>query len=208
MVDPAVLPGFLAAVAVILIAPGPDMAFMVASGLEGGASAAVRAAVGITAGVTVYVILSAVGIGTLLGASPAALTGVRLGGAAYLCHLGVGAWRRAALQTIDVDGEPGTSFFRRGFVVNITNPKIAVFFAAFLPQFVAADRGNVVLQLVVLGLILQSLGLAVDLAVGVMAGTVRDVVLARPRLHTGLARAAATTYLLVAAALVVEALRA
>lgn len=209
MIDPAVLPGFLAAVAVILVAPGPDMAFMVASGLEGGAGAAVRAAVGITAGVTVYVVLSAVGVGALLQASPEALAAVRLGGAAYLCHLGVRTWRQPGPPSDEAtSGQPVASFFRRGFVVNITNPKIAVFFAAFLPQFVAADRGNVALQLVLLGLILQSLGLVVDLAVGVMAGAVRDVVLARPRLHVGMTRAAAGVYLLVAAALVAETLLA
>lgn len=204
IIDPAVLPGFLGAVAVILVAPGPDMAFMVAAGLEGGTGAAVRAALGITAGVSVYVVLSAVGVGALLQASPGALVAVRLGGAAYLLHLGVRAWRAAGDHAVYALPGRMASFFRRGFVVNITNPKIAVFFAAFLPQFVVAERGAVVTQLVVLGLILQSLGLALDLVVGVLAGTVRDRVLVRPRLHARLTRAAAGVYLVVAGVLVAE----
>ena len=83
-IDLSPLPAFLAAVGIVLIAPGPDMVYMVAAGLAGGRSAATRAAFGITAGVAVYVVAVAAGLGTLVASHPAAVVGMRLVGAAYL----------------------------------------------------------------------------------------------------------------------------
>lgn len=196
MIDPVVLPSFLVALAVILLVPGPDMAFMVAAGLEGGRPAAVRAALGITTGVSVYVVVTALGLGVVLSTRPALLAAVQVGGALYLLNLAYTTWRARASGQAAV--APKAQYFRRGFVVNLLNPKIAVFFAAFLPQFVVPGRGPIVIQLVTLGVLLQLAGLGMDLVVGVAAGGVRRRILDRPHVEQRLVRAAACVYAVLA----------
>lgn len=207
MVAPEILLPFLLAVLLILIAPGPDMAFVVASGVAAGRRGGVLAAVGITVGVSVHVLLAALGIGALLQAMPALSEGIRLAGAAYLAYLAVVTWRAAGSETMSMELEDGKGYWRifwRGMIVNLTNPKIILFFAAFLTQFVDPDRGSVALQFLTLGLIVQVAGLTVDAAMGFAAGTVRDVFTRRPGLHGLLDRIAAGVFAVLAAALLVE----
>lgn len=209
MVTPEVLLPFLLAVLAILVAPGPDMAFVVASGVSAGRRGGVLAAVGITVGVSVHVLLAALGTGALLRAVPALADGVRLAGAAYLAYLAVVTWRAAGSAVVGAGLEGGkgySSIFWRGMIVNLTNPKIILFFAAFLTQFVDPDRGSVALQFLTLGLILQATGFVVDAAMGLAAGSVRDIFARRPGLHVLLDRVAATVFAVLAAALLVEVL--
>lgn len=205
LLDLGVLPGFLIAVLVILVAPGPDMAFMVASGLNGGRRGATRAAFGITTGVTVYVLLTAAGLGAVLAAAPTAVNVIRLAGAAYLGYLALSTWRAAGADLEPQSDQQATShIFRRGFLVNLSNPKIALFFTAFLPQFLGDVIGNPALQLLMLGLVLQLLGLLVDLIVGYAAGTMREQVLQRPKVRRALDRLSAMVYAALAMFLVAE----
>ena len=207
MVAPEVLLPFLLAVLAILVAPGPDMAFVVASGVSAGRRGGVLAAVGITVGVSVHVLLAALGTGALLRAVPALAEGIGLAGAAYLAYLAVVTWRAAGSATVGAGLEGGEGYrriFWRGVVVNLTNPKVILFFAAFLTQFVDPARGSVALQFLTLGLILQTAGLAVDAAMGFAAGSVRDVFARRPGLHALLDRVAASVFAVLAAALLVE----
>jgi threonine/homoserine/homoserine lactone efflux protein len=179
-VDLSILPAFLVAVGLVLIAPGPDMAFMVTAGLAGGRPAATRAAFGITSGVLVYVVAVTVGLGTVVAGHPGVLTGIQLLGAAYLARLAYTAIRESR-GDVDRPAESGTRrWFTRGFVVNLTNPKIALFFLAFLPQFLGASSTNPARQLLVLGVLLQLSGLVVDLLVGWTAGAFRERVLRKP----------------------------
>jgi threonine/homoserine/homoserine lactone efflux protein len=178
-IDLSPLPGFLAVVGLILIAPGPDMAYMVGAGLAGGRSAATRAAFGVTSGVAVYVVGVAAGLGVLVAAHPGVLVGLQLVGAAYLAWLAYNAVQESR-QGSELAAHPtGRDWFRRGFVVNLTNPKIALFFLAFLPQFLGAATSPA-LQLLLLGVVLQLAGLVVDLLVGWAAGALRDRVFRRP----------------------------
>lgn len=209
MVAPEVLLPFLLAVLLILIAPGPDMAFVVASGISAGRRGGVFAAVGITLGVSVHVLLAALGLGALLRAAPALGEGIRLAGAAYLAYLAVVTWRAAGEATMGGELEGGKGYWRifwRGVVVNLTNPKIILFFTAFLTQFVEPDRGSVALQFLTLGLILQAAGLTVDAAMGLAAGSVKDIFARRPALHKRLDRIAASVFAVLAAAILVEVL--
>ncbi|AXK46633.1 LysE family translocator [Brachybacterium saurashtrense] len=195
MLDVSVLPAFLLAVMVILVTPGPDMAFMIATGINQGRGAAVRGAFGVTTAMGIWVLIAATGLGVALAQVPAALDAIRLVGAAYLGFLAVTTWRRAGAAVAEAAVVPNV--FRRGFVVNITNPKVALFFVAFLPQFLGtagASGQSPFAQILMLGLLLQLAGLATDLAIGSAAGVFRDAVLSRRRVRLALDAAAGTVY--------------
>lgn len=192
-VDLGVLPAFITASVILLLAPGPDMAFIVATGLRDGPRGASRAAFGITAGVSVYVVLTALGLGAFLATAPGVAEAIQLGGAAYLAYLAWVTWRSSG-SPLETSTVRPADVFRRGFVVNISNPKIMLFFTAFLPQFLGDATENPVLQLLMLGLVLQILGLLADLAIGYAAGAVRDRVLQHTRVRMHLERLAAGLY--------------
>jgi threonine/homoserine/homoserine lactone efflux protein len=205
-VDVSVLPTFIAAVAILLLAPGPDMVFMVATGLRDGRKGAARAALGITAGVSVYVLLAALGLGVVLTSAPGAITVIQLGGAAYLAYLAWETWHSSRSPLEASTGEPA-GVFRRGFVVNIANPKIILFFTAFLPQFLGDTTGNPVLQLLMLGVVLQTLGFLSDLAIGYAAGAIRDRVLERTSARSFMQWLAAGVYGILATVLLIDIMR-
>ncbi|MGP9536739.1 LysE family translocator [Brachybacterium sp. AOP43-C2-M15] len=188
----SVLPAFLLAVTVILVTPGPDMAFMIATGINQGRRAAVRGAFGVTTAMTIWVLVAATGLGVALSQLPAALDAIRLAGAAYLAVLAISTFRHAGAAI--AEGAVVQNVFRRGFVVNITNPKIALFFVAFLPQFLGTADASPFAQILMLGLLLQLTGLVADLAIGSAAGLFRDAVLRRPRVRLALDGAAGTVY--------------
>lgn len=205
-IDVGVLPAFVPAVVVLLLAPGPEMAFMVATGLRDGRGGATRAALGITAGVSVYVALTALGLGVFLAAVPGVVDVIQVGGAAYLAYLAWETWRSSGAQ-LKTTSAGSAEVFRRGFAVNLSNPKIMLFFTAFLPQFLGDTAVNPVVQLLMLGLVLQLLGLLTDLAIGYGAGAVRDRILRRTRAQSFLERTAAGVYGVLAAVLLGDAVR-
>ncbi len=178
------------------------MAFMIAAGVGGGRRAAIRAALGVTAGVTIYVLITAAGLGILLARLPAALDAIRVVGAGYLAYLAWQTFRRAGAEHQDA-GQDG-HVFRQGFIVNLTNPKIALFFIAFLPQFLGDAELNPALQLLFLGVVLQACGLVVDLAVGFAAGTMRDHVLRKRSVRLALDLFTGAVYLTLATLLVID----
>lgn len=162
---------FLLASLAICVAPGADMAFIVACGLAGGRRAGVVAALGISAGVTVWALVTALGLGAALEAVPPLQLALRVAGAAYLAVLAWQTWRSATEQTRGaVAARTTRQVFVRGFTTNLLNPKMLLFFTAFLPQFVTDDGWSVTAQLVVLGVTLQAIGLTIDGAIGYAAG--------------------------------------
>ncbi|MCC5947153.1 MAG: LysE family translocator [Nitriliruptoraceae bacterium] len=193
-------------VILILLTPGPDMAFMVASGVEGGHPGALRAALGITAAVSVYVLLTALGLGAALVAAPMLLDWVRALGAAYLAWLGVGTWRESmrVRQRDELPSSASGRYFTRGFVVNITNPQILLFFAALLPQFVTTGHGPFALQILTLGLLVQLTGFLLDVGFGFAAGTFRDRILKNEQAQIRLLRTAAIAYLCLSIAITAD----
>lgn len=173
MIDPTVLPLFLLASLLICIAPGTDMAYMVAVGISGGRAAAMRASAGVAVGVLVYSLAVAAGTGVLVQRFPWSLTTIRLIGIGYLAWLAVGAFRDARRRTsLGAREREGGSWFRQGLVVNLTNPKMALFFLAFLPQFLGAATSSAA-QFIVLGLCFLVIGYIVDTTVGLLAGALR-----------------------------------
>src|ERR1700682_2485099 len=157
---------FLAAGLALNFTPAPDMLYVAARGASEGRAAGIVSALGIGAGTLVHIALVALGLAALLSAVPVAYATVRLAGAAYLIYLGVRALRsRADLTTPRVKAAPPLAIFRQGVLTNVFNPKVALFFLAFLPQFVDSSRGNPSLQVVVLGLLFDATGTLVNLAV-------------------------------------------
>jgi threonine/homoserine/homoserine lactone efflux protein len=171
----------------LLVAPGPAILYVVAESFRGGRRAGVVASFGLTAGILVHVAAATLGLSALLAASAVLFGIVKYAGAAYLSWLGVDYLRkRRRAEKRGGDGRAREApparavgdgrFFRRGFVINTLNPKVAVFFLAFFPQFASPLRGDLTLQLLALGLLFALLTLAVDVAYAVTAGTAADAV--------------------------------
>jgi len=171
----------LTAVALLLV-PGPAVLFVVVQGAEQGRRVGLASVAGIHLGTLVHVAAATVGLSALVVASAVAFSAVKYAGAAYLVYLGV---RR--LLARDEVVEPGRQreslrrAFARGIVVNVLNPKTALFFLAFLPQFVDPDRGGVWSQVLVLGLVFVGLGLISDSLYALAAGTVGGLLRRRRR---------------------------
>jgi threonine/homoserine/homoserine lactone efflux protein len=156
---------FTAAVALLNATPGVDLLLTVSRTLQGGARAGVAAALGINAGCAVHALAAAFGLATLLALLPRAFRAIELAGAAYLAWLGLGllraAWRppAPALESRDQEAavpraRPAVSFaadFRTGLLTNLLNPKVALFFIAFLPPFVGPQADQRTTALLVLG---------------------------------------------------------
>lgn len=166
--------GFVAAALVVLLIPGPGVMYVVARSAGQGYRAGLASAIGLSAGALVHVAAAAAGLAAILLTSATAFGIVKLLGAGYLVFLGLRtllAGRAAGEETA-----PAAPLYRLvldGVVVSVFNPKIAVFFLAFLPQFVDPSRGPVAQQVVVLGLIYCGLALATDSAYAVLAGSLR-----------------------------------
>lgn len=203
-----VIPAFVIAVMMICISPGQDMAFVVASAVDSGSRAGVMSALGLSIGMFVHTLLAAIGVAALLNAFPLAIDAVRLLGAGYLIYLAVVTLRaaRAAGLTEDV-GTHAQRFFARGAITNLANPKIILFFAAFMPQFVRPERGNVATQFLVLGIIFLIIGLAVDIVVGLSAGRLRMFLVKGGRAAMTLSVLSGLTFGTIAVLLVTEVVR-
>lgn len=173
MFDLASLALFMTATLALNLAPGPDMLYVSTRSLTQGRRAGVISALGIAAGAVVHTVAIASGLAALLRALPLAYEIVRFAGAAYLIWLGVQALRGkvgpASRKTLDRASE--WTVFRQGAITNILNPKVALFFLAFLPQFADPARGSVALQIVVLGFLFNISGTIVNIAVAYLAAS-------------------------------------
>jgi threonine/homoserine/homoserine lactone efflux protein len=171
--DFASLALFMTATLALNLAPGPDMLYVSTRSLAQGRRAGVISALGIAAGAVVHTVAIASGLAALLRALRLAYEIVRLAGAAYLIWLGVQALRGkagpASSKTLDRASE--WAVFRQGAITNILNPKVALFFLAFLPQFADPARGSVALQIVVLGCVFNTSGTIVNIAVAHLAAS-------------------------------------
>jgi len=158
---------FVTAAAALVLAPGPDTVFVLSAGAAGGQRAGALAALGVSSGVLVHTALVAVGVAALLSTSPVAFAALKLCGGAYLCWLG--ARTLAGTGSLGSEGEVSRPF-AAGFVTNVLNPKVAVFFLAFLPQFVD-DTGTTTVP--VLGATYATLTAVYLVGVGATAGRAR-----------------------------------
>jgi threonine/homoserine/homoserine lactone efflux protein len=158
-----------------MIAPGPDMLFILATGARGGPRAGLLATAGVASSEILQITAVAAGLSALFAAAPAAFTALRLCGAVYLLYLGIQALRSARrggpVSTAPAGPAPsGRYALMRGAVTNLANPKMVTFVVAFLPQFVDRGLGHVPLQFAILGSIFVAFEILVDGTVGLTAG--------------------------------------
>ncbi len=186
MPDSSAFSLFLAAAVVLAVTPGPGIFYVLARSIKGGRREGYASAAGTAVGGIFHVVAAALGISALLAASAEAFTVVKWVGAAYLIYLGV----RALLskdQAVDLDTserrETKRAFYQ-GITTEILNPKTALFFLAFIPQFVN-PRGAVVLEFILLGCISVFLNTSMDIIVATLAGPIGTQLRRRPRLRRG-----------------------
>ncbi len=184
MIDSTSLTIFVTAALILLLTPGPAVLFIVARSLEQGRPAGVVSAFGVGTASFLHVIVAALGLSALLMQSAIAFGVVKYLGAAYLIYLGIKTLRSPSdmskIQT--VGNSPLSRIFVQGFIVNLLNPKTALFFFAFLPQFVDPARGAVTPQVIFLGMIFVVMAITSDSTYAVVAGTARQVIVGNQRL--------------------------
>lgn len=163
---------FLAAATVLVIIPGPNILYIVTRGVHQGRAAGIASALGVETATLIHVAAATLGLSAILASSATAFSVVKYVGAAYLVYLGA-----RALFGNDNEASERTlppmnlgQIYRQGVVVNALNPKTALFFLAFLPQFVDPARGSVAVQTLVLGVLLAMLGLTNDVVYALAAG--------------------------------------
>lgn len=170
--DASTLAVFVAAALALLLVPGPAVLYIVARSVEQGRSAGLVSVVGVHLGSLVHIAAAAVGLSSLLVSSAVAFNVVKYLGAAYLVYLGIRALlTRVEHGDVEVRPAPLRKLLRQGAVVNVLNPKTALFFLAFLPQFVDPDAGHAALQIVFFGLVFVALGFVTDGLYALLAGT-------------------------------------
>ncbi len=167
--------GFIAAALVLLLTPGPGVMYIVARSIGQGPRAGLVSVLGLSAGALVHVAAAAAGISTILLASATAFGLVKAAGAAYLIYLGIRTLlaRGAVASTEVCTPRSSGRLFADGALVSVLNPKIALFFLAFLPQFVDPGGGPVTQQILLLGLLYVALALVTDSAYALLAGSLR-----------------------------------
>jgi threonine/homoserine/homoserine lactone efflux protein len=171
---------FLTAAVLLAIAPGPGMLYVLARSLAGGKREGILSALGTFLGGMVHVLAAALGVSIILAKSAVAFATVKYVGAAYLCFLGVQMIRDvgrekanpedAIQQDVKRDAQPARNPLWQGVATEVLNPKTALFFLSFIPQFVNRGGGHVFLQFVALGTISVAMNTTADLIVIVMAG--------------------------------------
>lgn len=195
---------FTIAAAVLAVAPGPDNLFVLLQSAMYGARAGIFVTLGLCVGVFIQTMLAAFGVAAVVAASPTLLMIIQFAGAAYLLYLAWGAWR-APTGTSDgqtADKYPRLTYFqlwRRGILMNITNPKVLIFFLAFFPQFIVkgATENQVMVQMLIMGLTFLVCTLVVFCTVAWCAGTLADR-LRSPKVQNILNKTSAVIFTLLA----------
>lgn len=174
MLDPSSIILFVLAAVALVVTPGPAVLYIVARSIDQGRMAGIVSVLGIAVGSLFHIAAAAFGLSALLMSSALAFQVVKYLGAAYLIYLGIRKlfFEKAPVdQPEEIEVQPLRRIFAQGVVVNLLNPKTALFFFAFLPQFVDPARGSVIWQVLLLGLIFEVLAITSDSMYAILAGT-------------------------------------
>ena len=195
MIEPAKFALFVGVAWALIIAPGPDMLYVITRGLAHGRRAGILSAVGVICGILVHTTAVAFGLTVILQTSAVAFLVVKYVGATYLIYLGIRAWRDKGAFSLQTQPSVVSArmVFWQGVLSNVLNPKVAIFFLAFLPQFVDKGSPQVTLQMVTLGLTFAFFGLCFLLVVGYSSGAIGGWLTRRPHRARFLQRLAGAT---------------
>jgi threonine/homoserine/homoserine lactone efflux protein len=190
------LVAFALVAAAFVAIPGPSNLYVIGRGLQSGPAAAVAGAAGCATGALTYVAATAAGLSALIASSQLVFAGLHYAGAAYLCWLGIAALRSptTAAPRAAGNGSLGRSY-RQGALVELGNPKVALFFLALFPQFVDRGAGHAALQVLVLGVIFVALGFASDSLYAMSSGRLSRWLARHPKRWRRQQRATGLLYL-------------
>ena len=196
IIDPGVLSVFFLAALLLGIAPGPDNIFVLTQSAMSGRTAGLWVTLGLCTGLIVHTAAVAVGVAAIIATSALAFALLKYAGAAYLLYLAWQAWNSGKAKITD-GGETilnHWALYRRGVIMNVMNPKVAIFFLAFLPQFIDPANGYIPLQISLLGMTFIAATLIVFGSVALGAGSLGNWLRRSPRVQTILNRTAALVF--------------
>ncbi len=176
MIDPATLLLFVTASVILTLAPGPDILFLITQGVSKGPRAGFATAMGLSTGCLVHTTAAAFGASVIFRTSALAFHALQTAGVLYLLYLAWKTFAEKPSETSVPNAKPPAvkALYARGFLMNILNPKVALFFLAFLPQFAAPERGPVWLQMVFYGVVFTAQVVIVFGSIGLFAGAVSE----------------------------------
>jgi threonine/homoserine/homoserine lactone efflux protein len=205
ILEPSLFAAYLVAATTLALSPGPDTMFVLASSASGGQRAGIAATFGIATGGLVHAAMAAVGVSAVIAASPEAFDALRIAGALYLVWMAFAAFRAFANGLGEKDtpspaeGERVSWIaYKRGLATNLLNPKVIVFYIAFLPQFASPALGNVPLQIFLLGAVHNTIGVLWLAGLAVVSGRTAQAIARNPRVRAWLDGAAGTVYIFLA----------
>ena len=162
---------FITSASLLTIAPGPDNVYVAIRGLAQGWKAGVVAALGLVTGLFVHILLAALGLSAVLASSPVLFTTVKYAGAAYILYVGWQIYKSGPVSlNSETPASPLWTIYRQTIMMNILNPKVALFFLAFLPQFVDINSEFATHQFVIFGFLFQAVALVIMGGIGLFAG--------------------------------------
>lgn len=197
MLTPEVALSFFSIAVLLALSPGPDNLFVLMQSAMWGRAAGLWVVLGLCTGVLGHTIAVSVGLAAVFAASATAFTAVKLAGAAYLLYLAWGALRAGAgrLSGEKPPRQTGGQLYRRGVFMSLTNPKVTVFFLAFLPQFASPARGSIGMQMLMLGILFMLAALLVFSAIAVFSGAVGERLQRSPAAQIWLNRIAGIVFI-------------
>ena len=184
-------PSFLLTSLIVIVSPGTGVLYTLAVALTQGARASVAAAFGCTLGIVPAMLAAMLGLAAVLHTSALAFSALKWCGVLYLLYMAWQSLRERGALSVDAvaDRQGARRVIVTGFLINILNPKLSIFFLAFLPQFIAADESRPVAQMLELSAVFMAMTFAVFVVYGLFAASVRDRIVTRPKAMTWLRRA-------------------
>jgi threonine/homoserine/homoserine lactone efflux protein len=182
---------FLLTSLIVIVSPGTGVLYTLAAALTRGSRASVAAAFGCTLGIVPHIAAAMLGLAAVLHTSALAFSALKWLGVVYLLVMAWQALRQRGALEVDgqVDARSAAKVIVTGFLINILNPKLSIFFLAFLPQFIAADESRPVMRMLQLSAAFMAMTFAVFIVYGLFAASVRDRIVTRPRVMSWLRRA-------------------